>query len=81
MQIIKKNVPLNMNAHEEYLTKRVVVRATKKGMKKASQETMDTMGNNIIAQNGWVVKKHQDGTIELIEEIKTPVHSGPISLD
>jgi len=70
-----------MNAHEEYLTKRIVVRATKKGMKKASQETMDTMGYNIIAQNGWVVKKHKDGTIELIEEIKTPVHSGPISLD
>jgi hypothetical protein len=70
-----------MNTHEEYLTKRVVVRATKKGMKKASQETMDTMGYNVIAQNGWVVKKNQDGTIEFIEKIETPSHSGPISLD
>jgi len=70
-----------MNADEEYLTKRVVVRATRKGMKKAAKETMDTMGYNVIAQNGWVVKKHQDGTIELIEEIKTPDHLGPLSLD
>ena len=70
-----------MNENEEYLTKRVVVRATRKGMKKASKETMDTMGYNVIALNGWVVKKYQDGTIEIIEEIKTPVHNGPLSLD
>jgi hypothetical protein len=70
-----------MNSREEYLTKRVVVRATKKGMKKASEETMNTMGYNVIAQNGWVVKKHKDGSIELIEEIKTSDHPGPISLD
>ncbi len=70
-----------MHTEEEYLTKRVVVRATRKGMKKAAKETMDTMGYNIIAQNGWVVKKHRDGTIELIEEIKTPAHLGPILLD
>jgi hypothetical protein len=70
-----------MNPDEEYLTKRVVVRATKKGMKKASKETMETMGYNVIALNGWVVKKHQDGTIEQIEEIKTPVHLGHLSLD
>ena len=70
-----------MEVHEEYLTKRIVVRATRKGMKKAAQETMDTMGYTVIALNGWVVKKHQDGTIERIEEIKTPAHSGPLSLD
>ena len=70
-----------MNAQEEYLTKRVVVRAIKKGMKKASKETMDTMGYNVIALNGWVVKKYKDGTIEPMEEIKTPAHSGPLSLD
>jgi hypothetical protein len=70
-----------MNAQEEYLTKRVVVRATKKGMKKASKETMDTMGYNVIALNGWVVKKYKDGTIELMEEIKTSAHLGPLSLD
>ncbi|TSD67759.1 hypothetical protein FFF34_010335 [Inquilinus sp. KBS0705] len=70
-----------MNTQEEYLTKRVVIRATKKGMKKASQETMDTMGYNVIAQNGWIVKKYRDGTIEFIEEIKTSDHTGPVILD
>jgi hypothetical protein len=70
-----------MNVQEEYLTKRVVVRATKKGMKKASQETMDTMGYNVIAHEGWVVKKYKDGTIEFIEEIKIPDNLGPLSLD
>jgi hypothetical protein len=70
-----------MYGHEEYLTKRVVVRATKKGMKIASRETMETMGYNVIALNGWVVKKYKDGTIEPIEEIKTPAHPGSLSLD
>jgi len=70
-----------MNIQEEYLTKRAVVRATKKGMKKASQETMDIMGYNVIALDGWVVKKYKDGSIERIEEIKTPENLGPLSLD
>ena len=70
-----------MDTQEEYLTKRVVVRATKKGMKKASQETMDTMGYNVIALDGWVVKKYKDGTVERIEEIQTSTHSEPLSLD
>ncbi len=70
-----------MNAQEEYLTKGVVIRATKKGMKKAAKETMDAMGYNVIAIDGWVVKKFKDGKIERIEEIKTPKHSGPLALD
>lgn len=70
-----------MNTHEEYLTKRVVIRATKKGMKIASQEAMNTMGYTIIAQEGWIVKKNQDGSVERIEQIQTPIHSGPIALD
>lgn len=39
------------------MTKRVVIRATKKAMKIVSQEAMDTMGYTIVAQDGWVVKK------------------------
>jgi hypothetical protein len=70
-----------MNAHEEYLTKRIVVRAAKKGIKIASQETMDIMGYNVIALNGWVVKKYKDGTIEPVKEIKTPANLGPLTLD
>jgi hypothetical protein len=70
-----------MKTNEEYLTKRVVIRATKKGMKKASRETMDTMGYNVVAQNGWVVRIYKDGTTERIKEIETPEYSGPVSLD
>ncbi|ASU33324.1 hypothetical protein [Mucilaginibacter xinganensis] len=70
-----------MNSQEEYLTKRVVVRATKKGMKIAAKETMDIMGYNVIALNGWVVKKFKDGTIERIKEIKSSSNLGPLALD
>jgi hypothetical protein len=50
-------------------------------MKIASQETMDIMGYTVIAADGWVVRKYKDGTIERIEEIKSPSNLGPLSLD
>jgi len=70
-----------MNAREEYLTKRIVVRAARKGMKAASKATMAAMGYNVIAQDGWVVKKFHDGSVERIEAIKTPANLGPVTLD
>ncbi len=52
-----------------YLTKRLLVSAAKRGIRKAAEETMQIMGYTIIAQNGWIVKKYADGTTEAIEQI------------
>jgi hypothetical protein len=70
-----------MDTQGEYLTKRVIIRATKKGMKTASQGTMNAMGYNMIAMDGWIVKKFKNGNIERIEKIKENTHTGPLSLD
>ncbi|SDP94834.1 hypothetical protein SAMN05428975_4004 [Mucilaginibacter sp. OK268] len=70
-----------MNTNEEYLTKRIVIRATRRGMKVASKETMEAMGYNVIAQDGWIVKKYQDGSIEQINPINAPADLGPVTLD
>jgi hypothetical protein len=70
-----------MNANEEYLTKRIVVRAARRGIKEASKETMNAMGYNVIAKDGWVVKKFQDGSIEKINPIDVPASPGPVILD
>lgn len=53
-----------------YLTKRILVSAATSGVKKAAKETMDLMGHVIGAQNGWIVKKFPDGTIEKISKIQ-----------
>lgn len=52
-----------------YLTKRILISAAKRGIRKAAEETMQIMGHVVIAQNGWVVRKYADGTIEQIEQI------------
>jgi hypothetical protein len=70
-----------MNTNEEYLTKRLVVRATRRGMKVAAKETMDAMGYTVIAHDGWIVKKYQDGSIEQISPIDVPADLGPVMLD
>ena len=51
------------------MTKRLLVSAAKRGIRKAAEETMQIMGYNVIAQGGWVVKKYADGRIEKIEPI------------
>ena len=69
---------------KRYLTKRIVISASKKAILKASKETMRVMGHNVIVKDGWVVKKHADGTIEKIQKIKSSVNGNaarPLQLD
>lgn len=54
-----------------YLTKRLLVSAAKRGIRKAAEETMAIMGYTVIAKDGWIVKKYADGTIEPIEKLNT----------
>jgi hypothetical protein len=70
-----------MSVNKEYLTKRVVARATKKGMKAASEETMKIMGYNVIVKDGWVVKKYKDGTIEQLEKVADSASEDALHLD
>ncbi len=66
---------------DPYLTKRILISAAKRGFKEAAEEAMQLMGYTVIAQNGWVVKKYANGTIEKISRIE-PVNSrNAISLD
>jgi hypothetical protein len=66
----KKANSKTKNAQQKpYLTKRLLVSAAKRGIRKAAEETMQIMGYTIIAQNGWIVKKYADGTTEAIERI------------
>lgn len=52
-----------------YLTKRMVIRAAKSGVREAAKETMAVMGYVIIAENGWIVRKYPNGDSEPIEPI------------
>jgi len=53
-----------------YLTKRDVVRVATAAIKRASTQAMKTAGYVIKAENGWVVRENQDGSIHRIKEIK-----------
>ena len=69
---IKKQPAVNKKKDQQkpYLTKRLLVSAAKRGIRKAAEETMQIMGYTVIAKDGWIVKKYADGTIEAIEQIK-----------
>jgi hypothetical protein len=78
----RKFVTLNMkSSQEEYLTKRIVVRAARRGKKAASKETVEVMGYNVVAENGQVVKKFADGTQQVIGPVAVSGSTGPITLD
>ena len=66
----KKAVTKKVHKEEKaYLTKRLLVSAAKRGIKKAAEETMQVMGYNVIAKGGWVVKVFADGRVEKVEPI------------
>jgi len=44
-------------------------RAITKGVRHAARETMNVMGYNIIARDGWLVKVFKDGTSQNIKRI------------
>ncbi|RAI91481.1 hypothetical protein [Algoriphagus yeomjeoni] len=59
-----------LRTQKAYLTKRDIVRVSKAAITKASDQAMKTAGYVIKAENGWVVRENQDGSIQRIKEIK-----------
>jgi hypothetical protein len=68
-------------AEQGYLTKRIVISASKRAFKTASAETMKVMGHTIIAKDGWIVKKYSNGDIEKLQKIEGSDVNQPLNLD
>jgi len=64
-----------------YLTKRRLASAARAGVRKAAEETMKLMGYTVIAHEGWVVRKYEDGHIEKISRIEIVNSNGSLALD
>ncbi len=81
--VIKKESSVNKKSDQKkpYLTKRLLVSAAKRGIRKAAEETMQIMGYNVIAKEGWVVKIFADGSIEKISPIKLVKTPNKLKLD
>jgi hypothetical protein len=52
-----------------YLTKRLLARAARAGIRKAAKKAMDIMGYTVVVDGDWVVKKFADGTIEKLKQL------------
>ena len=66
---------------EVYLTTRLLKSHSEKAFKEAAIETMRIMGYNVIAQDGWVVKKFADGSIVRLHELEEVRDGGEILWD
>lgn len=55
--------------NKAYLTKRVLVRATRKGTRSIASEAMNIKGYVVKAENGWVVKVHHTGQQERLSRL------------
>jgi len=58
-----------INAAKDSLTKSFLETAAQKSMEEAAEETMEVMGYNVIAQDGWIVKVFKDKQVEKISPI------------
>lgn len=61
------------------LTKKILIEAASVGFAKAAAKTMKVMGYNVIAKDGWIVKKFADGRIRRISKLQT--NNNPVVLD
>lgn len=59
----------NGNKDGAYLTKQVLNRAVRKGVKQAAAEAMKTAGSVVTTEGEWVVRQHQDGRIEQLRTL------------
>lgn len=53
-----------------YLTKVVMKRAVNKGIKKASQEAMETAGSLVEVDGDWMVRRYKDGRVEKLHRLQ-----------
>ncbi|TZF85980.1 hypothetical protein FW774_02650 (plasmid) [Pedobacter sp. BS3] len=53
-----------------YLTKRILVNKAKSAGKVAAKNAMELMGYVVTVKDGWIVKQHQDGTVEQIKKLQ-----------
>lgn len=59
----------NGNGDSAYLTKEVLNRAVRKGVKKAAADAMDTAGSVVSTKGCWLVRYHKNGRIEQIRKL------------
>jgi hypothetical protein len=52
------------------LTKDIVVKVVRKGLRNAAKKSLKTMGYTIKTQEGWLVKISTSGDVSRIKEIK-----------
>lgn len=63
------------------VTKQVLARAAKPAIVKASRRAMEVAGYIVKAENGWVVRVDQDGTVSKISKISKTTRPKQIVLD
>lgn len=65
----------------KYISTRLVERKSSKAFKEGAKKAMEINGYVVIAQDGWVVKKYENGNIEKIKKIEHGDENQALILD
>ena len=71
----------NIENEPAYITKRILLSATRKAFIQASEKAMEIVGYVIKVKDGWLVCENLDGTIEKISKLRPAVKSREVILD
>lgn len=64
-----------------FVTKRMLVQASKNAVRKASKRAMHVAGYVVKVKDGWVVRENKDGSIKRILPLRPAVKPNEIVLD
>lgn len=65
----------------KYITSRLVSRKSTSAFRKRAKMAMDANGYVIIVEEGWLIKKYSDGSIERLEELDIDNQNQSLILD
>lgn len=80
-QKVKNSIKKTLPKKKAYLTKRLLVSASKKAFRKASEKAMETMGYKIIVKDGYLVQVNADGSNWKLKKVRSVKRPSKIVLD
>lgn len=65
----------------KYISTRLVINKSRSAFQEGSKRAMEANGYVIIANEGWLIKKFADGTIEKLEQLDNSFTTQNLILD
>ena len=70
-----------MNSDKTYISTRLIKKSSKIAFEEGAKKAMEAVGYVLVAENGWLVKKFSNGSVQQIKQLETIIARENVKLD